>query len=182
MFRAVRRAKLARVLQFYADKARRHYLPKERYEEFASEIDRMIEKGGDYAFSVAEDDRGWVFCPEFAGHRPLKISPDESSTKVFLFGPQLLPDADGGRAWQSDFDPPRETPSDSRLIPASGVITDSESPSREAATPTSTVLSLRMDSKGAPMAAQGHDTTEVGQGTNIDTRGNGRHTRRLLRY
>ena len=94
-FRAVRRAKLARVLRFYADKARRHHLSGERYTEIASEIDRMIEKGGSYAFpSGQEGGRGWVFCPEYAGVQPLDVSPDGWETRVFLFGPGLLPDSD----------------------------------------------------------------------------------------
>src|ERR1700694_2185977 len=39
-------------------------------------------------------DRGWVFCPEFAGDSPMEASPDEWDTRVFLFGPELLPDSD----------------------------------------------------------------------------------------
>ena len=96
-FRAIRRAKLARVLRFYADKAHRHYLPTERHKKLLAEVDRMIERGGDYAFSEAEtNDRGWVFCPEYAGHRPLEISPGDWGTQVLLFGPGLLPDSDFG--------------------------------------------------------------------------------------
>ena len=94
-FRAVRRARLARVLRFYADKAHRHHLPAPRHKELASEIDRMIEKGGDYALQTMPDgNRGWVFCPEYAGPRPLEISPAGWSTRIFLFGPGLLPDSD----------------------------------------------------------------------------------------
>jgi len=94
-FRAIRRAKLARVLRFYADKAHRHYLPRERYEEISSEIDRMVEKGGTYAFAgMPRGDRGWVFCPEYMGARPLEISPAEWDTRIFLFGPALLPDSE----------------------------------------------------------------------------------------
>ena len=93
-FRAVRRAKLARILRFYADKAQRHHLPAARHAEFAAEIDRMIERGGDYVLSGDNvGDRGWVFCPEYAGRQPLEISPHDWSTKVFLFGPGLLPDS-----------------------------------------------------------------------------------------
>src|SRR5262245_48510317 len=103
-FRAVRRAKLARVLRFYADKAYRHYLAKDRYESFVTEINRMVEKGGEYSFAVTDKvDRGWVFCPEYAGTVPLEISPTNWETRVILFGPCLLPD--------SDFR--RETPSNS---------------------------------------------------------------------
>ncbi|HKZ85884.1 MAG TPA: ATP-binding protein [Anaerolineae bacterium] len=94
-FRAVRRAKLARVLRFYADKANRHYLAKDRYESIVAEIDRMIEKGGEYSFTTADKvDRGWVFCPEYAGAAPLKVSPEGWETRIFLFGPGLLPDSD----------------------------------------------------------------------------------------
>lgn len=94
-FRAVRRAKLARVLRFYADRAHRHRLPEGQHRELNAEIDRMVEKGGDYIFAIiAESDRGWVFCPEYAGDRPLKISPDQWDTQIFLFGSGLLPDSD----------------------------------------------------------------------------------------
>ena len=96
-FRAIRRAKLARILRFYADKAHRHHLSTKRHAELVSEVTRMVEKGGAYAFAaVAGGDRGWVFCPEYAGHRPLKISPEDWNTQVFLFGPGLLPDTDVG--------------------------------------------------------------------------------------
>ncbi len=94
-FRAVRRSKLARVLRFYADKARRHAddensigLSAEAYHALVSEIDRLIEKGGDYSLaSIENPDRGWVFCPEYAGYRPLEITPAGWETRIFLFGP-----------------------------------------------------------------------------------------------
>ena len=89
-FRAVRRAKLARVLRFYADKARRHHLSAAQHVELVTEIDRMIEKGGAYALDDSGD-RGWVFCPEYAGTRPLKISPDNWSTEVFSVRPRPAP-------------------------------------------------------------------------------------------
>jgi DNA phosphorothioation-dependent restriction protein DptH len=98
-FRSVRRAKLARVLRFYADKAYRHHLSREQYEVMTAEIERMVEKGAEYAFSSVERcDRGWVFCPEFAGDSPMEASPDEWDTRVFLFGPDLLPDSDWQRS------------------------------------------------------------------------------------
>lgn len=97
-FRAVRRAKLARVLRFYADKAHRHYLPKEHYDIITAEIDRMIEKGADYSFAaVKRAERGWVFCPEYVGQTPMEIAPGEWDTRIFLFGPSLLPDSELGR-------------------------------------------------------------------------------------
>ena len=61
-FRAVRRAKLARVLRFYVDKARRHHLSPARHAELVVEINRMIEKGSDYKLDMDEsEDRGWIF-------------------------------------------------------------------------------------------------------------------------
>ena len=94
-FRAVRRAKLARVLRFYADKAHRHGLPTERYQDIVAELDRMVERGADYAIQPAPDgDRGWVFCPEYAGPEPLEISRAGWGARIFLFGPGRLPDAD----------------------------------------------------------------------------------------
>ncbi len=94
-FRAVRRARLARVLRFYADKAHRHGLPTERYREIVAELVRMIERGADYSIQPAPDgDRGWVFCPEYAGAEPLEISPAGWGARIFMFGPGRLPDAD----------------------------------------------------------------------------------------
>ena len=94
-FRAVRRAKLARVLRFYADKAHRHGLATERYREIVAELDRMVERGADYAIQPAPNgDRGWVFCPEYAGPEPLDISPAGWGVRIFLFGPGRLPDTD----------------------------------------------------------------------------------------
>jgi DNA polymerase III delta prime subunit len=100
IFRAVRRAKLARVLRFYTEKARRHTddernegLSPVAYQGIINEIDRMIEKASNYSFAEEESaDRGWVFCPEYSGFKPLEVSPPEWGTKVFLFGPQQLPD------------------------------------------------------------------------------------------
>lgn len=59
-----------------------------------AEIDRMVEKGADYLFATVDRaDRGWVFCPEYAGESPMEISPGEWDTRIFLFGPDLLPDS-----------------------------------------------------------------------------------------
>jgi len=95
-FRAVRRAKLARVLRFYADKAKRHAtdddsdgLTESASQHLSTEIDRLVEKGGGYSFAAMDKaDRGWVFCPEYAGGRPLEISPAGWDTRIFLFGPE----------------------------------------------------------------------------------------------
>ena len=97
-FRAIRRAKLARVLMFYADKAHRHGLSNDRHKRLVSEIDRMVERSGSYPLTSAPGGgRGWVFCPEYRGRSPLRISPPEwDDANVFLFGPGSLPDLDWG--------------------------------------------------------------------------------------
>ena len=92
-FRAIRRARLARVLRFYVDRAHRHQLPTPTYNQFVAEIYSMVEKGRDYKFHENENgDFGLVFCPEFFGTAPLQIAPDEWTTKVFLFGPEQSPE------------------------------------------------------------------------------------------
>ena len=91
---AIRRAKLARVLRFYADRARRHHLSAEQHKTIHFEIDRMINKGRKYAFGEAQsENRGWIFCPEFASSNPLKISSTNSETGIYLFGPDSLSDS-----------------------------------------------------------------------------------------
>jgi DNA polymerase III delta prime subunit len=53
----------------------------------------MIERASDYSFATAQRaDRGWIFCPEYGGDLPLEISPADWDTRVFLFGPNRLPD------------------------------------------------------------------------------------------
>lgn len=121
-FRALRRAKLARVLRFYADKAQRHHLPKEHYESLVAEIDRMVEKGGDYSFGATEaPDRGWVFCPEYSGVSPLEISAGDRDTRIFLFGPGLLPDSEFRRESMGSALPPPLEGDDSRAFPPATV-------------------------------------------------------------
>lgn len=96
-FRAIRRAKLARVLRFYADKAHRHGLPSPKHRAIVDQIERMVGEGDKYAFAPSKSDLGWVFCPEYDGRVPEKIvfgtrAGSSMPTRVFLFGPRMLPD------------------------------------------------------------------------------------------
>ena len=93
--RAIRLARLARVLRFYADRAQRHHLPSEKYNAMVAEIDRMIEGGTKYSMPAPrQPDRGWIFCPEYSGRTPQKITLDTEPIHIFLFGPLALPDSD----------------------------------------------------------------------------------------
>jgi DNA phosphorothioation-dependent restriction protein DptH len=94
-FISIRRAKLARIIKFYADRAYRHRLSKDNYERIVAETIKMVEQGEKYTFPESNNiDRGWIFCPEYTNFQPLEISPIEWQTKCFLFGPSLLPDLD----------------------------------------------------------------------------------------
>ena len=99
-FRAIRRARLSRILRFYADKARRHRyadeeggceygLTPEQHERIRREIDRMISRGGDYELHTASDDRGFIFCPEQPGDNPTLVAED-AGLQIFLFGPRAV--------------------------------------------------------------------------------------------
>ena len=92
--RAIRMARLARILHFYAAKARRHGLPEKRYRAITAQIDKMVEQSATYRLRRAKGgNRGWVFCPEYRGTEPMQISPQEwdDDVRVFLFGPAMLP-------------------------------------------------------------------------------------------
>ena len=166
-FRAVRRAKLARVLRFYADKAQRHHLPAARHAEFAAELDRMIERGSDYVLNGDEaGDRGWVFCPEYAGREPLEISPRDWSTQVFLFGPGLLPDSNFSQeTFTSTSSPPPPVPVAFRDDGPSGDVPDTDAEATESlATPETTDEGSSGEANNLPTIRLGTDAvtnTEV---------------------
>lgn len=87
---AIRRKRLARALHFYLEKARRHYLPGQAADRLASAIDGLFRSGAEIA-SEGVEDRAYIFCPEYSGG--VAEIAYENSTRIFLFGPQGLPDA-----------------------------------------------------------------------------------------
>jgi len=93
--RTLRRSSLARILRFYARKARRHNLSEEGYQRVCGEIERMLREGAEYMFPILgeqEDSRkGFIFCPEYAGHQPDRIF-HTGNAEIWLFGPGLLPE------------------------------------------------------------------------------------------
>lgn len=89
-FRALRIGRLARVLRFYADRAHRHYLTKERYERVLAEINRMYLEGADYRLDGnGEGDVGWIFSGEYSGAAPVQLTPPGRDTRIFISGVEL---------------------------------------------------------------------------------------------
>ena len=66
-----------------------------------------------------------VFCPEFRGRRPLKISPPEwEDVGVFLFGPASLPDLDWAPSGREEKEQESESINETRPSPRTRVVKD----------------------------------------------------------
>jgi DNA phosphorothioation-dependent restriction protein DptH len=87
---AIRRKRLARALHFYLEKARRHHLPEQVADRLASAIDGLFRSSTEIASELIED-RAYIFCPEYTG-AAAEIA-YENNTRVYLFGPQGMPDS-----------------------------------------------------------------------------------------
>lgn len=89
--KTVQRARLARVLRFYARKGRRHTLTEEAFVRIDKELDKLAREGAGYGLpTLLEQERakvGLVFCPEYGGAKPVQIGDD-----IWLFGPVRLPE------------------------------------------------------------------------------------------
>jgi hypothetical protein len=90
--KTVQRARLARVLRFYARKGRRHTLTIDAFERIEKELAKLAREGTSYGFpTLLEQERskvGFVFCPEYGGAEPARIGED-----IWLFGPVRLPES-----------------------------------------------------------------------------------------
>lgn len=88
----LQRARLVRVLRFYALKGQRHTLNQDAFDRIDKELSKLAREGTAYVLpSIEEQDRarvGLVFCPEYAGQAPTAIGDD-----VWLFGPARLPES-----------------------------------------------------------------------------------------
>lgn len=87
----MQRARLVRVLRFYARKGQRHTLSNDAFERIEKELTKLAREGSAYALAgIHEQERfrvGFVFCPEYAGQTPSEIGED-----IWLFGPTRLPE------------------------------------------------------------------------------------------
>jgi len=86
--KVIRRKRLVRALQFYADKARRHHLGEDAYLKLSTALRKLLrpDQGEDEKLEVKRC--GFVFCPEFRGQVE-SLSSDEG-LPVHLFGPDFL--------------------------------------------------------------------------------------------
>jgi DNA phosphorothioation-dependent restriction protein DptH len=95
--KTVQRARLARVLRFYAHKGQRHTLTDEAFERIDKELAKLAREGTGYGLpALLDQDRpkvGFVFCPEYGGTKPVAIG-----TEIWLFGPVRLPETQRGAA------------------------------------------------------------------------------------
>lgn len=93
--KTVQRARLARVLRFYARKGRRHTLSEDAFERIERELLKICREGTEYALPALDEQErpgvGFVFCPEYGAALPAPIGND-----IWLFGPALLPESQRG--------------------------------------------------------------------------------------
>jgi DNA phosphorothioation-dependent restriction protein DptH len=90
----LRRARLARVLRFYADKAARHTLSAERHGQLVREFDKLLNNPRSYAVAERPDDlRGYIFCPAIIGSNPVEAMPGKCTVRLFGWGQSLTLDS-----------------------------------------------------------------------------------------
>jgi DNA helicase HerA-like ATPase len=111
--RTLRAARLARVLRFYAEKARRHHLDQDAHRRFTEELARLLAAPAEYEPAIMERaDRGLVFCPDFLQASAERLGDGGSENcEVWLFGPDTLPDKPPQMAVPPVAPPPPETSS-----------------------------------------------------------------------
>jgi hypothetical protein len=102
--RSLRRSQLARILQFYVDRAARHRLSLQAYERLRREIDQLVLNEAYRPAEIDQPDVGYIFCPEHRGGRPEPLyATGGEEARLWLFGPSLLPEE---RAVVSEVPPP----------------------------------------------------------------------------
>lgn len=91
----VNRAWLARVLRFYARKARRHGLGDEVFVRLMRAIDAMVRRDTDLPERADIARVGFVFCPEYAAKEPDRID-QIGHADLWLLGAGMLPEPGSG--------------------------------------------------------------------------------------
>jgi DNA phosphorothioation-dependent restriction protein DptH len=96
--RVVRRAQLAKLMRFYVDRAGRHRLSSKASARLRAEIDQLVLNEDYLPGAVADPDIGYIFCPEHRTGQVERIYSERSETRLWLFGPTMLPDETGASA------------------------------------------------------------------------------------
>ncbi|MBI2926045.1 MAG: ATP-binding protein [Verrucomicrobia bacterium] len=124
--RNLRAARLCRVLRFYADKAKRHYLSEGTHQRLIEELGRFLNKPAEYQLaSVDVPDRGYIFCPDYQQDLADELNPSSGEEcGVWLFGPDTLPDKPASSP------PAKPLPTDSATLPAAGDASPTATPQR----------------------------------------------------
>jgi DNA phosphorothioation-dependent restriction protein DptH len=122
--RVIRRAQLAKLMRFYVDRAGRHRLTPQSYARLSAEIDQMLLKDAYQPGTVVDPDIGYIFCPEHRSGQVELVHSDSSETRLWLFGPTMLPDETGGSEaavmmpfapWDETAEASSETPQDVQM-------------------------------------------------------------------
>lgn len=92
LHRVVARLELARVLRFYAQKARRYGLDDTVYEHMVREFRNLAATGDDGTKLEVINGYGFVYCPEYRAAEPDEIS-GQPDNQIWLAGPRCGPDA-----------------------------------------------------------------------------------------
>jgi hypothetical protein len=122
--RSLRRSQLARILQFYADRAARHRLSSQAYERLRREIDQLVLKEAYRPAEIDQPDVGYIFCPEHRAGRPeLLYATGGEEARLWLFGPALLPEE---RAAVAEVPPPPPEVYETALGVASSELQEAE--------------------------------------------------------
>lgn len=110
--RTIRAGRLVRALRFYADKARRHHLDEPVYNRACEELDRLLREPTAYEPNLTErSDRAFIFCPDFTPTTPEELFPGlAEECRVWLFGPDTLPDKPAEVHAEVTLPPPPATP------------------------------------------------------------------------
>ncbi len=88
--RTLQCARLGRVLRFYLEKARRHYLADSIYQRALDELSTLLRNPPEY-LPAEITCTGYIFCPDFPASQP-ENQPWDGECKIMMFGPDSLPD------------------------------------------------------------------------------------------
>lgn len=152
--RVLRVTRLARILRFYGEKARRHHLDQDIYDQFLSELNRLLATPGEYELhEITQPDRGLIFCPDFHATTAERLDNNQSEMcQVWLFGPDTLPDAPPKLVPISLTSPARAPGREAPANIASGTTPEQE-PARQKAAPVTepTACAATPNRKSSPV-------------------------------